>query len=500
MKFTQQWLSLIMLLSWQWLMVMEVGSHLAIAGQLPASNSSRSANTNNVSGINNASNRTVNNASNIGNANNINNINNVTIVNKANNSMVAQTEAPKDVAGDVNIGRDANEAININEAINVKTSIIANKPVHIGDQITIKIEVRHPANLQITLAGNVTPLTPFELVAAPTTLRSTLADGGISVSGANGGTGGKVIDGATSHHTNENGTNDNTTNGGNINGINETSGIVRTEFLLVIAPFQTGELTLPVWEVVANGLIRRQSSALAIVVTALATEADSTIKPVELMPSPPPSAWLQSRNAIVGIGTLLIYVVGQGIVGVYRRRSVVLPAPAGARVSLPPTLPTLEEQTITQLQIILRQAKITGNLEPFYTQLAEIVNSYLMARYQIVLKSLTTAEITTLLVEQQASGQLVQVYQQLLTLCDWAKYATVMLPLTKAEPLINQMITLLQEFATSMSAEHSPTPAATAKAAATLAATPIRTAVVSSPSGAVSSTKVATSSPEERQQ
>jgi hypothetical protein len=310
----------------------------------------------------------------------------------------------------------------VDAAINVQTSIInASKSVYIGDQITVKISVQHPAAMAVTLVGNVTPLAPFELIAAPVTIPASNVDAAV--------------------------------------------GSRRTEFLLVLAPFKTGELVLPVWEVNLNGNLRRSSAALPLVVTALTTDTDTTIKPVELMPAPPTGAWLQSRNVVVLLGTLLIYIMGQAVIGIYRQRTATV-AVTPPTVALLAAERSLEADTIAQLQATLQQAKNTGNLEPFYTALAEIINNYLMLRYQIVFKSLTTIEITRLLVDRQAAGSLIQIYQQLLTLCDWAKYAAVMLPLTKAEPLVNQMIIVLQELTT----------AETKVAAAAVAAVPTKVA------------------------
>ena len=273
--------------------------------------------------------------------------------------------------------------------ITVTTASEPEEP-RVGDRVRLTIEVAHPADLLISLVAE--PATQPDLELIEVQPASTLP--------------------ATS----------------------PAGDVMRTSFVLVLAPFALGEIDAGA---VTLQALREDGTAQELAVPLPSMQVRSTLregdtelrplKPQEEIPGAPP-AWVRPALLVVA---LLAVLTGLAVAffDLRRRRR------RGAVALLPP-LPaaTAEDAARRQLDALrTRDLLGAGDLEAYYGQLSITVRAYLEERFEFRATALTSRELARRMTAEGLDRWQIRLVSGLLERCDAAVYAGRYPPLPSAD-------------------------------------------------------------------
>ena len=213
----------------------------------------------------------------------------------------------------------------------------------------------------------------------------------------------------------------------------------------IISTFETGEFEIPPVEArytippdTEEHIIKTES--INITVESLKPSEEGDIRDIK----PPWDIKFDWRPLLFyGLGGLLVVLLGIGtIIYIRKRRKGETLIPRKREPERPPheiaygELRRLEESNLLE----------KGKIKIYYSEIADIIRRYTEKRFQIESMELTTAQLLTAL-ENILEASLIDLYRQLLELCDLVKFA-------KFSPEVSQHIEALQQARTILDRTH----------------------------------------------
>jgi hypothetical protein len=213
-----------------------------------------------------------------------------------------------------------------------------------------------------------------------------------------------------------------------------TPGMLRTSFVLVLAPFALGPVEAGT---VTLQALREDGSALEFVealpplrVRTTVREGDSELRPLKPQASiaGAPPAWM--RPVLAGGATLGVIAAVAAAYLTLRRRMR-----RGALALLPPLPPaTAEDGARRQLDALrARDLLSTGDFEGYYGRLSSTVRAYLQERFAFRATALTATELDRRMAVEGLDRWQIRLVSGLLERCDAAVYARRYPPLASAD-------------------------------------------------------------------
>jgi hypothetical protein len=169
-------------------------------------------------------------------------------------------------------------------------------------------------------------------------------------------------------------------------------------FVLSVAAYETGELTIPEIELSYSNqkgevrMVRTEAVNVNVRPLVGADEANPELQPER----PPRSAWVEDQRALRALrlgGAILGSVILLSVVALFIRRALRRAEAAEAEVLAIPGRPP-EEVAIEKLTALRNAGRFDADgYRPFYFALTEIVREYLGARYGFFALDMTTTEL-----------------------------------------------------------------------------------------------------------
>jgi hypothetical protein len=270
--------------------------------------------------------------------------------------------------------------------ITVTTSLEPEEP-RVGDRVRVTIEVEHPDDVLVSLVSSPARRPDFEIIEVQPPSTTPSAE----------------------------------------------RGMLRTSFVLVVAPFALGPVEVGDFTLQA---LREDGSAQDFGGTLPSLQVRTTTRPdSELRPLKPqatiagaPPAWL--RPAMLG-GAVLAVVVVLAIAALALRRR----RQRGAIALLPPLPPATAEDTARRQLDALRAQDLlgAGDLEGYYGRLSSVVRAYLEERFAFRATALTSRELARRMAAEGLDRWQIRLVSGLLERCDAGVYARRFPPLPSAD-------------------------------------------------------------------
>jgi BatD DUF11 like domain len=218
-------------------------------------------------------------------------------------------------------------------------------------------------------------------------------------------------------------------------------GRFRRSFLLKVAAYEPGELTLPPIPVTYIGsgghVLSRSTAPVTVKITSLlANEPDPKLKD----PAAPVTVWKEDLTLVYVAGAIVAAILGALLALAIRRR---LRNRAAFRPAPPPR--PVHEIALERLDRLATQSLGKGaDMKLFYFQLSDILRDYLGARFGFLALEMTTEELMDELDRRSPRGLVMGEVAGWLGGCDLVKFAKVLPAESEARGALETAIRIVE--------------------------------------------------------